>query len=124
MEEMNNKNENKDVKIETTKRLKKWPRIAIFVLFIVAILLVSQVYASANGYGNIFFMIKSVFSNEEVKGVDNLLSDRDITISYSSIEVTKGLKVQVQRVTIEKDETTIYLYCQNEDSKKTHTIKI
>ena len=91
----------------------------VFGIAIVAIIIVlTNVYASTNGYGNIFFMIRSIFGDtQEVSGQENLLSDRDITISYTSMEIAEGIKVQIQRMTLEQNKATMYVYVQND--KKT-----
>ena len=122
---MEEKNENKVVnevnEMPKKKTMKTATKTIIAIIILAVFLIASNVYASVNGYGNVFFMIRNVFSGEEeVKGKDTLFSDRDITISYSSIEITDGLKVQVQRITLEKDLTTLYLYVQNE----TQTVKM
>ena len=122
---MKENNENKVInevnEMPKKKTMKTATKVIIAIIILAVILIASNVYASVNGYGNVFFMIRNVFSGEEeVKGKDTLFSDRDITISYSSIEITDGLKVQVQRITLEKDLTTLYLYVQNE----TQTVKM
>lgn len=92
---------------EKTKRKKA--KIAVISLAtIIVILLGLQVYASTNGYGNMFFMIKEWVTGN-VSGKDNLLSDKDITLSYKSIDLTDNLKIQANRIEIKDGKTKIYL---------------
>lgn len=105
MEEMKKENEKNKQRMKTN--------IIIIIAVLAIIFIATQVFAATNGYGNIFFMIKSIFSNEEIKGQENLLSDRDITISYTSIEVVDGLKIQIQRVTLEESKATVYVFVED-----------
>lgn len=92
---------------EKTKKRKA--KIAVISLAaIIVILLGLQVYASTNGYGNMFFMIKEWITGD-VSGKDNLLSDKDITLSYKSIDLTDNLKIQANRIEIKDGKTKIYL---------------
>lgn len=101
--------------MEKKKKLfNVWNVVAIIVMIILIVLISANVYAANNGYGNVFFMIKTMFSNEEVTGKENLLSDREITISYSSIEIADGLKIQIQKMVLEKDKATLYVYVNDE----------
>ena len=112
--------ENKEKNVKK-KAFTKKNKIAIIIMVVMIIaLLVSNAYATNNGYTNIFFMIKDMITNQslEINGKDNLLSDRDITISYSPIEITDGLKIQVQRVVLENNSATLYIYV-NESSENT-----
>lgn len=69
-----------------------------------------NIYATTQGYDNVFFMIKEWISpSEEVHGKDEILSDRDITISYKSIEVAKGIKMQINRLVVKDNEARLHL---------------
>ena len=45
-----------------------------------------------------FFLIKYLVTGEktEITGKNDLLSDRDITISYEPILLTEGIKIQIR----------------------------
>ena len=77
-----------------------------------------NIYATTQGYDNVFFMIKEwVAPNEDIKGKDGILSDRDITISYKYIEIAKGIKLSVNKLTIKDNEAKLYLTLDEEESK-------
>ena len=57
-------------------------KVIIGIIIIAIALMMTNVYALATGQGNIFFMIKNIFTEKEIVGKENLLSDREITISY------------------------------------------
>ena len=40
---------------------------------------------------------------------DDILSDKDITISYKSIEIAKGIKMQINRLAVENEKATLFL---------------
>ena len=90
--------------------IQKWMSVAACFLIL---LISANTYARSNGYENIFFMIKNVFINGEVAGAENLLSDREITISYSNIEIAEGLKIQIQKIVLEEKAAKLYVYVQN-----------
>lgn len=76
-----------------------------------------NIYATTHGYDNIFFMIKELVSPEEsVKGKEQILSDRDITISYKSIEIAKGIKMQINRLVVKDNEAKLYLKIDKSES--------
>ena len=106
--------EKKKFKLFSTKN-----KIALAVMILLIIGLTGNMYASTHGYGNIFFMIKTIFSGEEITGKDNLLSDREITISYSSIEIADGLKVQIQKMVLENNKSTLYVNVNDENTTST-----
>lgn len=110
--------EEKQGKLKLTKKKK-------IVLSIIGILLVvfiaANVYAAVNGYGNIFFMIKNLMETQEVSGSENLLSDKEITISYSSIDIADGLKIQINKMVIENNTATLYVYVDEENNKGSRT---
>lgn len=58
-----------------------------------------NIYATTQGYENIFFMIKHLVTKDETVHNDksDILSDRDITISYETINLTENIVMQVQR---------------------------
>ena len=77
---------------------------SLMVVFVAA-----NVYAGTMGYNNIFFMIKNMFEKTEVTNKDDILTDRDLTISYQSIETSDGLKIQVNRLVVKDNEAVLYM---------------
>ena len=77
-----------------------------------------NIYATTQGYDNVFFMIKEwVAPSKEAYGKDEILSDRDITISYKSIEVAKGIKMQINRLVVKDNEAKLYLKVDQSESE-------
>ena len=65
---------------EKTKRRKA--KIAVITLSTIVVLFVGlQVYASTNGYGNVFFMIKNLITTGNLAGIQDIFSDKDITVN-------------------------------------------
>ena len=75
-----------------------------------------QVYASVNGYGNVFFMIKNLITTGNPAGTkQEIFLDKDITLSYKSIELAEGLKIQANRLEIKDGKTKLYLSIKSEN---------
>ena len=107
----NSKPTNQKGKQEPTEKVKRRKaKIAVVTLCTIVVLLLGlQVYASTNGYGNIFFMIRNLITTGNPAGVQEIFSDKDITLSYKSIDLADGLKIQANRLEIKDRETKIYL---------------
>lgn len=90
---------------------KKMPVVLKIILITAVCLIVvlggGNIYASTQGYDNIFFLIKHVMIGEEVRGKENILSDKDITISYRTIEIAKGTQIQINSLVIKDDEAKL-----------------
>ena len=110
----NSKPENQKVKKEKQEPSEKVKRrkakIAVVSLCTIVVLLVGlQVYASTNGYGNIFFMIRNLITTGNLAGVQEIFSDKDLTLSYKSIDLAEGLKIQANRLEIKDGKSKLYL---------------
>ena len=68
----------------------------------------SNVYAKSQGYENIFFLIKNIIYNEE-KIEEEIFSDRDIVISYKSIQITDEIELQINELQIKNNTAKLYL---------------
>lgn len=69
-----------------------------------------QIYATTQGYDNVFFMIKEwVAPSQEVHGKDEILSDRDITISYQPIQITENISIIISKMQIKDNEAKLIL---------------
>lgn len=95
----------KGVKINNTKAKK----ITAIALSLMVIFLSANAYAATKGYNNIFFIIKNFVNSEIIANKSEILSDRDITISYQPIEVTNNLKLQINKLVIKEKNATLFL---------------
>lgn len=68
----------------------------------------SNVYAKSQGYENIFFLIKNIIYNEE-KTDDEIFSDKDIVISYKSIQITDEIELQINELQLKDNTAKLYL---------------
>ena len=107
MEENSNMYQNN----QNEPKKKKMPKLLKIILVTLVCLIVvlggGNIYASTQGYDNIFFLIKHVMIGEEVRGKENILSDKDITISYRPIEIAKGTQIQINSLVIKDDEAKL-----------------
>ncbi len=100
--------------MEEKKSLKIKFKTAVVLVIIGAIILTifgANVYASVNGYGNVFFLIKYLVTGEkpEITGKNDLLSDRDITISYEPIILTEDIKLQIRNLQIKDNKAKLFV---------------
>jgi len=102
--------EEKVVKMDEhkSKSIRK-KKILAAVASLMVVFIAANVYAGTMGYNNIFFMIKNMFEKTEVTNKDEILIDRDLTISYQSIETSDGLKVQINRLVVKDNEAVLYM---------------
>lgn len=97
---------------------KKKTKVAVITLSTVIVLFLGlQVYASVNGYGNVFFMIKNLITTGNPAGNQEIFSDKDITLSYKSIELAEGLKIQANRLEIKDGKTKLYLSVKSQNGE-------
>ena len=112
-EKLNNNKE--PIKKSKTKKAK----VTVITLSTILVLTLGmQVYASTNGYGNVFFMIKNLITTGTLSGDDKIFSDKDITLSYKSIDLAEGLKIQVNRLEVKNGKTKIYALIKAENGEK------
>ena len=111
------------------KKGNKWVKFLSVAASIGIVFVGANVYATTQGYNNIFFMIKDLVKKEDtvITEKSEILSDRDITISYSNIEIAKGLNIQINRLIIKDNEAKLLVRVEengtNEVSIKNYTIK-
>ena len=69
----------------------------------------ANVYASTNGYGNVFFLIKYIVTGDKTEIIDKneILSDRDIAISYKPIALTENLELQIRNLQIKNNNAIL-----------------
>ena len=75
---------------------------------LVIVLIASDVYAKTQGYDNIFFLVKDLVVPGE-KQDDEIFSDRDIVISYESIQITDEIELQINELQIKDNKAKLYL---------------
>lgn len=93
-----------------THKLNKSKKILSMVASLMIMFLVANVYAATKGYNNIFFVIRNLFIEEEaVLEKEQILSDRDITISYEYISIANGVKVQVNNLKMKDGNAELLL---------------
>lgn len=93
-------------------------KVGIIVFLIVVIFICGNAFAALVGAPNIFFAIKDLVNEQSLEGEENLLSDREIVISYTSLEIADGLKIQVNKMVIEETKSTLYLSVQDEKDRE------
>ena len=118
VEKMDKKEENnvekEEGKFETKEKKVKNNRIVFrrvlgFVACVTIAFAGANIYATSQGYDNIFFLIKHVAEGGKITDKNEILSDRDITISYNSIDIGKGIKLQVNKITVKDNEAKLFL---------------
>ena len=94
--------------------MKKVNKKIIFVVLLIIMILTvcGQVFASVNGYDNMFFMVKDLrIAKAETK--EEIFNDNEILLSYKYLDVTKDVKVQVNKIEIVNDNSIFYLNIKN-----------
>lgn len=111
-EKMEEKKKVEEVKANDENIKVKKPRwrklIGVAACFIV-LFAGANIYATTQGYDNIFFLIKHVAQGGKITDKNVILSDRDVTISYNSIDIGSGVKVQVNHLTVKDNKAKLYL---------------
>ena len=93
--------------------MKRWITVAASVLIT---FFAANSYANANGYDNIFFMIKEIWDDKNISKED-VFYDKDITISYKSFYITDDIEMQVNELQITKGNAKLFLYVkENNDN--------
>ena len=90
-------------------------KISLVIVIVLVLFFTGNVFAAIVGAPNIFFAIKDMVVKEEVKGEESLLSDRDITISFSPIKIKDGVELQVNNIVIEDEKTTLFVTLENKN---------
>lgn len=108
MEEKNEK------KVETKDKQVKIPimkRLLATAASLVIVFGMANVYATTNGYGNVFFMIKYLVTGEKTVVTDKseILSDRDISISYEPIRLTENIRMQIRNLQVKDNEAKLII---------------
>ena len=107
------------------KKFPKWKGWLATAASFVIIFGAANVYATSQGYENVFFLIKYlVTGNSEVNGKDNILSDRDITISYEPINICNGLSITVKKLQIKDNEAKLFILTNEKDSVEKNVLPL
>lgn len=118
--EKQNDSENKDS--NNLKKNTKWKKVLIIIACLIAITGAANVYATTNGFGNAFFLIKYLVTGDKevIAGKDAILSDRDITISYETIKLTENVGMQIRNFKA-KDNDAVLTIAINEEVLEKYT---
>lgn len=102
----------------SNKKQSNWKKKVLATAASIVILFgAANVYASTQGYENIFFMIKYLITGEQgtIEGKENILSDRDITISYEPINITKGLSITIKKMQVKDNQAKLFVVTAEND---------
>ena len=133
IQENNSVSNTKDTNINTndtnnSKKIKKFTFTKKFLGFAACFVILlggGNIYATSKGYENVFFMIKEwVAPGTSTDKADDILSNRDITISYKPIQITDDIQVVVKKLqTTDNGAKLILNIIENEtqNSSKTST---
>ena len=102
--------EENNSKINKNKKKVIIKRVAAISACLVVALGGGNIYATTHGYNNVFFMIKELANSENsASGKDEILSDRDITISYKQIQIATNLKVTIKELQVKDGVAKLFI---------------
>lgn len=106
--------EKTEQKVEQKTRPTKVPmmkRLLATAASFVIVFGMANVYATTKGYGNVFFMIKYLVTGEGTVVTDKseILSDRDISISYEPIRLTENIRMQIRNLQVKDNKALLNL---------------
>lgn len=120
-EKFENPNLTKEKIVNLKPKAPKWKKILATAACLVLVIGVANVYATSQGYDNVFFLIKYLVTGEgNVDGKENILSDRDITISYEPINISQGLNVIIKKLQIKNNEAKLYVITTETEKQNTN----
>ena len=112
------KMENENINVNTKKPKKNviFTKVLATAVCLVILFTAGNVYATKQGYENIFFMIKYLVTGEtkEVTNKEEILSDRDIAISYEPINITENISVIIKKIQITNESAKLNLIVSEE----------
>ena len=95
---------------KTNKKQVIVKRVVAMVACAVVALGGGNIYATTHGYDNVFFMIKEWINPEtSATGKDEILSDRDITISYKQIQIAENLQVIIKKLQVKDGVAKLFI---------------
>ena len=106
--EQNEHTLNQYQKNNKTSYFVKFKKFVAIAASLVIVIFTSNAYARTQGYDNIFFLIKDLVTKEE-KGGEEIFSDRDIVISYKSIQITDEIELQINELQVKEKKAKLYL---------------
>lgn len=122
-QENKSENTNKDTNKVSKKSKLSWQKKTLAIAASLVIIFgAANVYAHTQGYDNIFFMIKTLVSGEKVEGKENILSDRDISISYESIKITDNISIQIKNLKIKDNKAKLTVLVKEKEFEKDENI--
>ena len=106
------KNKREKPKMYFTKR---WMTVAAS---LIVIFTGAHVYANTKGYDNIFFLVKEVWKDNSKAKKEDFFIDKDIIISYKSFFITDSIEMQINRLQINKNNASLYLYVKESEENE------
>ena len=123
-EEINKMEEEKVVDIKSSKdKINNKRKILSIVATLVIVFLGANVYAATQGYNNIFFIIRNLVKQNIVTDKSEILTDREIIISYQPIKIAEGLSVQINKLIIKDNQADLYIDVSAEEESKIYPYK-
>ncbi len=124
-EEPKNENITKENVVSFKRKSPKWKKILATAASLVIVVGAANVYATSQGYDNVFFLIKYLVTGEgKVDGKDNILSDRDITISYEPINIAQDLTVIIKKLQVKDNKATLYVISNDKNNADKNLIPL
>lgn len=121
MEEKDKKNINYAENKEKSKNKSlKTKKILSIVASVIIIFLAVNVYAATRGYNNIFFMIRNLIIPQDtyISGKENILVDKDITISYEPIIIDDGITISINRFIVKNSKASLFVTISEKENSK------
>lgn len=124
-EEAKNEKQTKENLLNLKKKSAKWKKILATAACLVIVLGAANVYATSQGYENVFFLIKYLVTGEgKANGKDSILSDRDVTISYEPINIEEGISIKINRLQIKDKVAKLFVITDVKDGEKKNFLPI
>ena len=94
---------------EFEKKVGKKKKVLASVAALAILFLGVNGYAYTKGYNNIFFIIRNLVKPDEsvTYGKDDILTDKDLTISYEPIVVADGVTIQINKLMVSNGKAWI-----------------
>ena len=117
---------NNSTKVEKQNRKFNYKKLVAMAASLVIVFGAANVYASTQGYGNVFFFIKYLATGEKVtiEDKEEILSDRDIAISYEPIQITENIAIQIANLQVKDGEDSKLIINVNEKKLDTDAVPL
>ena len=113
-EEMKKQYSNEE-KLNKKQKNNKFMKILSIAACFVVLFLGANVYATSKGYENIFFMIRYLVTESTSATKEEILEDRDISISYEPIKITDKISIQIRKLQVESGNAKLIIIINEEE---------